>query len=123
MFWINYLFLCSQVNKSPTALAKELGITSGTVSGWKKGKIPKENNLQKIADYFGLTIWDLLGENNSPSENTESEEKNSVGELREDLRNNYAFRVLYDVTDGATEADLLEAAALVQRRKEERNRG
>ncbi len=68
MFWINYLLLCGQINKTPTGLAKELGISSGTVTGWKKGKIPSESSLQKIAEYFGITKWDLLGQKNTATD-------------------------------------------------------
>lgn len=118
MFWINYLLLCGKVNKAPTALAKELGITSGTVSGWKNGKIPSQKNLQKIADYFGITVWDLLGEKKTAPDYSEAE--NETVQLKEELKNNYAFRILFDATNGSTESDLLEAAALLTRRKEER---
>ena len=67
MFWINYMLLCGQENKTPSGLAKELGISSGTVTGWKNGKIPSESSLNKIADHFGISKWDLLGEKNNPA--------------------------------------------------------
>jgi len=68
MFWSNYQELCKRENKSPSGLAKELGISSGTVTGWKKGKIPSESSLQKIAEYFGVSKWDLLGDKKSATQ-------------------------------------------------------
>ena len=87
MFWINYLLLCGQVDKTPTGLAKELGISSGTVTGWKKGKIPSEASLKKIADYFGLTVWDLLGEKNTAAQKDSGDKKVSSKDELTDYAN------------------------------------
>lgn len=65
MFWTNFRLLCMQIGKSPSAVAKEIGMKStGTVSAWKKGTVPEMPTLEKIADYFGITVADLLGEKN-----------------------------------------------------------
>ncbi len=46
-------------------LSKETGISTSTFSNWKGGKYtPKDNKLQIIADYFGVTLEYLKG--NSP---------------------------------------------------------
>lgn len=43
-------------------VSKETGIATSTLSDWKKGKsTPKQDKLQKIADYFGITLAYLLG--------------------------------------------------------------
>lgn len=69
MFWENYLQLCNQVGKSANAVAAEIGFkSSGTVTGWKDGKIPYERNLKKIADYFGVTVDDLIGDDSAQQE-------------------------------------------------------
>ena len=62
MFWENFLKLCNEFNKSPNAVAKDLGITSGTVTSWKKGGVPYDRTKQKIADYFGISVGQLMGE-------------------------------------------------------------
>lgn len=49
-------------SKSPSAVALEIGITKSTVSGWKKGSVPTDATLQKLADYFGIAKTDLTGE-------------------------------------------------------------
>lgn len=48
-------------------VAKETGVTTATLTNWKKGNYtPKQDKLQKIADYFGVTIEYLMtGENSS----------------------------------------------------------
>lgn len=85
MFWENYLSLCKQEKKTPSGLAKELGITSGTVTGWKKGKIPSEAKLQILADHFGVDKWKLLGEKNTA---TVSDGNPAVAEM-----NSYAMSI------------------------------
>lgn len=54
-------------------VSKETGIATSTLSDWKKGRsTPKQDKLQKIADYFGVTLAYLLGtdkNNNSIQEN------------------------------------------------------
>lgn len=43
-------------------VAKETGISTGSLSDWKKGRSsPKADKLQKIADYFGVSVDYLLG--------------------------------------------------------------
>lgn len=53
-------------------VVKETGITKSTFSDWKNGRSkPKQEKLQKIADYFGVTVDYLMTgkettENNAP---------------------------------------------------------
>lgn len=43
-------------------VAKETGVTTATLTSWKKGVYtPKQEKLQKIADYFGVTVDYLMG--------------------------------------------------------------
>ena len=61
MFWTQFQLLCSKIGKSPNGVAKEIGLSSGTVTFWKNGKIPKSDTLKKLADYFNVTVDHLLG--------------------------------------------------------------
>ena len=61
MFWEIYSDLCQKRGLSPNAVAKELSITSGTVTGWKQGRAPQNAKLRAIADYFGVSVNYLLG--------------------------------------------------------------
>lgn len=62
MFWKNFLELCQSKNMKPLQVVKKIGIAGGNITNWKNGTIPSGNNLQKIADYFGVTIDDLLSD-------------------------------------------------------------
>lgn len=61
MFYDNFSFLCSQRNVSPSAVMKAIGLNKSSASYWKKGKIPSSDTLQKLADYFGVSLDYLVG--------------------------------------------------------------
>lgn len=42
-------------------VAKETGVTTATLTSWKQGKYtPKPEKMQKIADYFGVSLTYLM---------------------------------------------------------------
>lgn len=61
MFWERFVQLCAEHNTKPNPVAKELGISSGSVTNWKNGAVPQSATLKKIADYFGVSTSYLLG--------------------------------------------------------------
>ncbi|MEE0801076.1 MAG: helix-turn-helix transcriptional regulator [Gemmiger sp.] len=49
-------------------VAKETGISTATLTDWKKGRsTPKVDKLQKIADYFGVSLDYLCGKTDEPN--------------------------------------------------------
>lgn len=66
MFWNNFVNLCNNKGKSPTAVISELGISRGSVTHWRTGKVPHHNTLLKIATYFNVSVDYLLGKENAP---------------------------------------------------------
>ena len=76
MFWDIFLGLCEKNGKKPTPVMSELGLSTGTASFWKKGKIPHDTTLIKIANYFGVSVDYLLGKE-------EKEKRAELGELSE----------------------------------------
>lgn len=78
-----YEKLLKERNVTNYRVSKDTGITQTTLSDWKKGKItPKTDTLQKIADYFNVTLDYLTG--NTDFERWEAK-YNMNGELREDV--------------------------------------
>lgn len=55
------------MGKSESAVAKEIGRDSKTVTGWKKGAVPYNSTLKKLADYFGITVEELMGTKKEPA--------------------------------------------------------
>ena len=62
MFYENFIKLCAQKGESPNAVAAKLGLSTGTVTWWKKGRQPREPLLYKIAEYFDVPVDYLLGQ-------------------------------------------------------------
>lgn len=62
MFWDNYKKLCAKNDISPSAAGAAIGVTYAAVSKWKKGAVPNGATLQKIADYFNVSVAYLMGE-------------------------------------------------------------
>lgn len=64
---------------TPYKVAKEAGVTQTALSNWKSGRsTPTTKTLQKIADYFGVTIDFLMtgkNTNEKTSELTPRDEK------------------------------------------------
>lgn len=54
MFWEKFLLLCKEKGESPTYVCKKLGYSSTMVTNWKRGSVPRDSTLLKIADYFGV---------------------------------------------------------------------
>ncbi len=57
--------LCAEKGVTPYRVCKETGLTTSTISNWKAGRYtPKTDKMQKIADYFDVTVEYLItGEN------------------------------------------------------------
>ena len=67
MFWDNFVKLCDEKGEKPNPVAKKLNIASGTITAWKNGGVPSGKSLQKIANYFGVSVDYLLGKTDKPS--------------------------------------------------------
>ena len=61
MYYENFEELCKRNNVKPSAVSKATGIATSTLTEWKKGRYtPKQEKLQLIADFFGVTVDYLI---------------------------------------------------------------
>lgn len=76
---------------TPYKVAKETGIATATLSDWKNGKsTPKADKMQKIADYFGVTLDYLLGNEQKEKPTAKSDgltekDERDIGKKIEDI--------------------------------------
>lgn len=93
-------------------VAKATGISTGSMTDWKKGRsAPKVDKLQKIADYFGVSVDYLLG--NEPKEKTPAEA---------DVTFDDSTYAMYGEAKELTDEDknmLLEMARMLKKRQQE----
>ena len=62
MFYNNFVDLCNKVGKSPSAAAEEMGYQRSVVTRWSKGTSPRQATLQRIAEYFGVSVSELTAD-------------------------------------------------------------
>lgn len=103
MFFDIYQNLCREKGLSVNAVAKNLFISSGAVSEWKKGRIPRNSTLKKIAEFFDVSTDYLLGTQKGEDQET----KKPLPENEERLKQ------LYDMTAGLSDADIDIVTAFV----------
>lgn len=73
MFYDLFCKLCSKKSISPTRASLEIGLSKSTATKWKNtGATPSGDTLNKIAEYFGVSVDYLLGneqKEKAPSQN------------------------------------------------------
>ena len=62
MFKKNFIRHCALRNESPSSVCKKIGISPAAFSQWSDDTIPRKITQQNAADYFGVTVDDLLAE-------------------------------------------------------------
>ena len=67
MFWKNFVYLCNENKKSPNGVCMELGLSTATATKWKNGSLPRHTTLQKIANYFNVSVEYLCGKEEKPT--------------------------------------------------------
>lgn len=55
-FYNKYVALCAKVNKAPSAVAEEIGLSRTAPHGWKRGRVPKDTTIVKLANYLGVPV-------------------------------------------------------------------
>ena len=115
VFYDNYVKLCNKKGISPSAAAEEMGMQRSVVTAWKNGRVPRRANLQKVADYFGVEIEDLL----AGKEKSASSDDDAVADFLEDLRRG-EVRVLLAATRNMTKEEVEAMAYFAKRLKGEK---
>ena len=91
-------------------VAKETGIPQQTFSKWKNGiSTPKADKLQKIADYFGVSVEYLMG-----NDRTITKEDIELQNYLEELRKRPELKMLFSLTKNATKADVEKAVKIIE---------
>ncbi len=109
--------LCKERGVTPYRVAKDTGVTTATLSSWKNGRYtPKLEKLQKLADYFGVSV-DTLNDNTVQTfehENVYYYDKETL-EMAQELFRNKELRLLFDATKDIDREDLYLVRDLIKR--------
>lgn len=78
MFYKKFIELCNENRVTPSYVGNQIGVSKAAVSGWKTGSMPRDTQLAKIADYFGVPFSYFSEETpeteKSPAPDRETEE-------------------------------------------------
>lgn len=86
-FYQKYVALCAANKTKPSPAAQKMGISKTTVNRWKNGGGVTDANLQTIANYFGVSVDELRGDD--PEKPSKKEKPTAQGgELISDLPEN-----------------------------------
>lgn len=112
--------LLQKYGLTPYKVSKETGVSQSTLSDWKRGiSTPKQDKLQKIADYFGVSLTYLMTGKEEPKKKeitlTPKDERDIAKDLNnimEKLRNGDAGPASFDGADIPEETQELFAQQL-----------
>lgn len=88
MFYEIYSDLCKSKGVSLSKAAEQIGLSRTSVVKWKSGTTPSGATLTKIADYFGVSVDYLLGneQKEKPAHFVQAKKRlRSVARLEESL--------------------------------------
>lgn len=111
VFYDIYKKLCEDNGEKPYQLPLKLGAKSNSVvAQWKNGSLPRPEMIQKIADYFNVSVEYLMfGEVNKekpvPVRHELSEEAKEL-------------QYIWDESDADERQALLEMARLIKKRRD-----
>lgn len=115
MYYENFRKLCELNNVKPGTVSRETGISTATLSSWKQDKYtPKPDKLQKIADYFNVSLDFLMKGEDSEMYYINQE----TAEIAQKIFDNPDLKVLFDAAQGVSPENIKLAAQMLERMKE-----
>lgn len=104
IFAQNLLKLIEQSGIEQIKIARDLDVSPSIVSAWVNGiRFPRANTMQILADYFNVTVSDLVGEH-----------LDGAPDYRERMRRSPGMRTLFDAANGSTEEELKRYADMIK---------
>ena len=76
MFYDIFIKLCKERSVSASFVMKEIGLNKSNATFWKRGSIPKGDTLQKLAQYFNVSVDYLLGKSAEKADSKRQSIKN-----------------------------------------------
>ena len=101
-------------------VAKDTGLNSAMFTSWKKGDYtPKQDKLQKIADYFNVSVDYLM--TGTTKENYYDDP--NTARIAQEVFNNPDLKILFDAARNSRPEDIQMAADMLRRFKESNPNG
>lgn len=117
MYYENFEALCNERGVKPGTVSKATGVSTATLTNWKKGNYtPKSDKLKLIADYFGVDVNYILTGQHPEHESTSGKKyyfSDETAETAQELFENPNLHALFDAVRDldATKLTLFEKMA------------
>lgn len=112
MFYDEFIKLCNSIGKSPTTVAKEIGLAGAHVTKWKNGSKPTDANTFKLCDYFGVPHDYFLHKEKAPTL-TKKDERDVARDVERIMENlEESGELMFDGVPMSDEARAAMAAAM-----------
>lgn len=102
-------------------VSKDTGISQASLADWRKGRSkPKIDKLQKLSEYFGVSISYLTGESNEIDDTQQMQAQNGyyvdkeTAEYAEMLRTRPGARLLFSAAKDISKDDLQKAVEYIE---------
>lgn len=102
-------------------VSKDTGISQASLADWRKGRSkPKIDKLQKLSEYFGVSIQYLTGESNEIDDTQQMQAPNGyyvdkeTAEYAEMLRTRPGARLLFSAAKDISKEDMQKAVEYIE---------
>lgn len=102
-------------------VSKDTGISQASLADWRKGRSkPKIDKLQKLSEYFGVSIQYLTGESDQIDDTQQMQASNGyyvdkeTAEYAEMLRTRPGARLLFSAAKDISKDDLQKAVEYIE---------
>ena len=104
--------LRKSIGLSQGKLEKELGFSNGSISKWKNST-PNPDRLQKLADYFGVSVEYLI--KGETKDNETYYLNDDARELAQFMFENPEYKVLFDASRKVKKEDIAFVKQMIDR--------
>lgn len=117
MFYDRFSSLCAERGVPVSRAAQEAGISKSLVTKWKANhiEVPSPDVLNKLSNYFGIPISELL------CESTDTPEQTSIRTLNRDELKFALFQGRSNITDSMLDEVISFAEYIAQREDQKKN--
>ena len=67
-----FAIMCTKKGTYPTTIAIAIGKSNAAATGWKNGKMPRDDTVQALAAALGCSVDDLMEDEENPATQTDS---------------------------------------------------
>jgi len=114
VFYNNYLKICEERGIAPTRVLVDLGISKSAISNWKNGGEPSNRTKKAIADYFGITVRQLMDGEIENAPTPVKSEDDELEDILEEARRNPDLRILFSLSRKATPEELRKYIKMIK---------